>query len=100
MFTFCWENKFLIGQSTKNFSVKTGFKELKKRKQNLVEKIFGDPLNFGGLDSTNELWIEEHPRNLGVQKRGQKKDRQSTSTPAQGFKSYLQLWMNEIIFNW
>ena len=30
MFTFCWENKFLIGQSTKKFSVKTGFEELKK----------------------------------------------------------------------
>ena len=31
MFIFCWENKFLIGQSTKIFSVKTGFEELKKK---------------------------------------------------------------------
>ena len=44
MFTFCRENKFLIGQSTKHFSVKTGFEDLKKCKQ-----------NFGGLDTTNEL---------------------------------------------
>ena len=32
-FTFCWENKFFICQSTKNFSVKTGFEKLKKSKQ-------------------------------------------------------------------
>ena len=32
MFTFCWENKFLIGQLTKKFSVKPGFEELKKSK--------------------------------------------------------------------
>ena len=29
---FCCENKFLIGQSTKTFSVKTCFEELKKKK--------------------------------------------------------------------
>ena len=38
MFTFCGENKSLIGQSTKFFSVKTGFEELKNNKQNLVKK--------------------------------------------------------------
>ena len=55
MFTFCWENKFLIRQSTKIFSVKTGFEELKKK----LKKKFGDPRNFGGSDATNELniWI-------------------------------------------
>ena len=31
MFPFCWENKFLNGQSTKIFSVKTGFEEVKKK---------------------------------------------------------------------
>ena len=30
-FFFCLENKFLIGQTTKIFSVKTGFEELKKK---------------------------------------------------------------------
>ena len=29
--SFCWENKSLIGQSTKKFSVKTGFEELEKK---------------------------------------------------------------------
>ena len=43
MFTFCWENKFLIGQSTKNFSVKTGFEELKKKVNKIsLKKIFVD----------------------------------------------------------
>ena len=50
MFTFCWENKLLIGQSTKNFLVKTGSEELKK--------IFGDPRNFDGSDATYELTIK------------------------------------------
>ena len=36
IFTFCWENKFLIGQSTKIFSLKTGIEELKKK----VNKIW------------------------------------------------------------
>ena len=45
MFTFCWENEFLIGQSTKKFSV------------NLVKKNIGKSRNFGGLDATNELTI-------------------------------------------
>ena len=58
MFTFCWENKFLIGQSTKIFSLKTGIEELKKSKQNLVKNISGDPQNFGGSDATNELDIQ------------------------------------------
>ena len=40
MFTFCCENKFLIGQSTNIFSVKTGFEELKKSKQNFVKKQY------------------------------------------------------------
>ena len=31
MFTFCWENKFLIGESTKTFSVKTGFEKKVKK---------------------------------------------------------------------
>ena len=42
---FAEKIKFLIGQSTKIFSVKTGFEELKKSKQ-----------NFGGLDAMNELF--------------------------------------------
>jgi hypothetical protein len=42
MFTFSRENKFLIGQSTNIFTVKTGFEQLKKSKQNLAKKIFGD----------------------------------------------------------
>lgn len=41
-FPFCWRNKFLFGQSTKNFSVKLVFEELKKSTQNLVKKIFID----------------------------------------------------------
>jgi hypothetical protein len=56
MFTFCLENKFLIGQSTKNFSVKTGFEELKKKVNKIwLKKLFGDPRNFGGSDAMNEL---------------------------------------------
>ena len=56
MFTFCWENRFLIGQSTKKFSVKTGFEELKKKVNKIwLKQIFGDPWNFGGSDDTNEL---------------------------------------------
>ena len=53
MFTFCWENKFLIGQSTKNFSLKTGFEESEKSFEKLVKKIFGDPRTFGGSDATH-----------------------------------------------
>ena len=53
MFTFCIENKFLIGQSTKKFSVKIGFEELKKSKQSFVKK---DTKFFGRLDATNELF--------------------------------------------
>ena len=45
---FSEKKKPLIGQSTKIFSVKTGFEEVKKSKQNLVKKIFGDPRNFCG----------------------------------------------------
>ena len=41
MFTFCWENKFLIGQSTKKFSVKTGFEELEKKVNKLDGWYFG-----------------------------------------------------------
>ena len=52
MFTLCWENKFLIGQSTKIFSVKTGWKKFLKKllKGNIRRSKF-----FGGLDATNEL---------------------------------------------
>ena len=56
MFTFSWENKILIGQSTKIFSVKTGFEELKQKVNNIwLTKVFGDQQNFGGSDATNEL---------------------------------------------
>ena len=44
---------FYVGQSTKIFSVKTGFEELKKNEKKT--QIFGDPRNFGGSDATNEL---------------------------------------------
>ena len=52
MFTFCWGNKFLIGQSTKTFLVKIGFEELKKK----VNKLDGFNHNrtktfFGLLES-------------------------------------------------
>ena len=53
------EKKILIGQSTKFFSVKTGFEKLKKSKQNFVKRIFLDPWNFGGSDATNELYFSE-----------------------------------------
>ena len=48
MFTFFWENKFLIGQSTNIFSVKTGFEELKKSKQTwwLIFWSYGSYLPF------------------------------------------------------
>ena len=59
MFTFCWENELLIGQSTKIFSVKTGFKELKKKveKKKSLKKNIHKSRNFGGLDATNELKV-------------------------------------------
>ena len=41
MFTFYWENKLLIGQPTKFFSVKTGFEELKKKVDKLDGWYFG-----------------------------------------------------------
>ena len=46
MFTFCLENRFPIGQSTKILSVKTGFEELKKSKQTrqLIFWCFGSYL--------------------------------------------------------
>ena len=53
MFTFCGENKSLIGQSTTFFSVKTGFEELKNNKQNLVKKNICWSTKFS--DPTNEL---------------------------------------------
>ena len=40
------------------FSVKTGLEELKKSKQNFVEKNIRRSRNFAGLDATNELWFE------------------------------------------
>ena len=47
MFTFCWENRFIIGQSTKNFSVKT------ESKQNLVKRYLVITKYFGGSDLAN-----------------------------------------------
>ena len=41
MFTFCWENRLLIGRSTKIFSVKTGFEKLKKKADKLDGWYFG-----------------------------------------------------------
>ena len=58
---------------------------------------------LAGSDTTNELWIEEHPRNSRVQKRRQYRDRQSPSTP--GFEK-LSTALNEskkinvMTFNW
>ena len=41
MYTFYGEIKFLIGQPTKNFLVKTGFEELKKKVNKLDGWYFG-----------------------------------------------------------
>ena len=51
------EKKNLIGQSTKFFSVKTGFGKLKKVNKISFEKNIRKSRNFGGLDATNELKI-------------------------------------------
>ena len=40
------------------FSVKTGFEELKKSKQDFVENIRRSP-DFGGLHATNELFTSK-----------------------------------------
>ena len=56
MFTFCWGNKSLIGQSTKISQLKLVLRSWKKSKQSLVKKTFGDPQNFGDSDPTNELY--------------------------------------------
>ena len=42
MFTFCWENKFLIGQSKKFSQLKLVLRSWKK----MVKKISGDPTKF------------------------------------------------------
>ena len=58
MFTFCWENKFLIGQYQQKISQsKLILRSWKKGEQNLVKKTFGDPQNFGGSDAKNELLV-------------------------------------------
>ena len=46
---------FLLVNQQTIFSVKPGFEELKKSNQNFINKIFGYPWNFDGLDATNEL---------------------------------------------
>ena len=51
MFTFCWENKFLIGQSTK-MVMRSG-----KSKQNFVKTNIRRSRNFGGLNATYELEV-------------------------------------------
>ena len=54
MFTFCWENKILIGQSTKNFSVK-GLEEWKKKVKKDVKRNIHKSRNFGGLNAMNKF---------------------------------------------